>query len=120
MDSTDPPRPDPFDDVRAAFGRLGTSEKAAFVFEATFGTLGQALEETGRRVSAAIDDLDVDAWFRTPPRGPRPPRRPRPPRSATPPPRPDAPSGPITPEGPLGTPPADDLPLPDDPPPDAT
>lgn len=55
----------PFDDVREAFSDLETSEKAAFVFEATFATLGQALNETGRRVAEAIDDLDVDSWFRT-------------------------------------------------------
>ena len=41
--------PDPFDDVRDAFADLGTSEKAAFVLEATFETLSQALAETGRR-----------------------------------------------------------------------
>ena len=123
MDSSDPPRPNPFDDVRSAFGRLATSEKAAFVFEATFSTLGQALAETGRRVGTAIDDLDIDAWFRPPPRGPRPaqpPRPGRPPRPAPPPP----PPGPVPPEGPLGTPlvgdlPAGDLPA-DEPPPDAT
>ena len=114
MDSTDPPRPHPFDDVRAAFERLGTSEKAAFVFEATFGTIGQALEETGRRVGAAIDDLDIDAWFRTPPRAPWPPRPARPPAP------PEPPTSPMPPEGPLGTPPVDDLPIPDEPPPDAT
>lgn len=56
----------PFDDVREAFSDLDTSEKAAFVFEATFSTLGQALHETGRRVAEAIDDLDVDSWFRSP------------------------------------------------------
>ena len=113
MDSTDPPRPHAFDDVRRAFERLGTSEKAAFVFEATFATLGQALAETGRRAGAAIDELDIDAWFRPPPRPPGPRAR-RPPRPATP---PEPPSAPF--EGPLGTPPVDP-PLPDEPPPDAT
>lgn len=115
MAPTDPPRPDPFGDVRAAFERLGTSEKAAFTFEATFATIGQALAETGRRVAGAIDDLDVDAWFRPPP---RPPRQRKPPRPATPPP---PPAGPVPPDGPLGTPPVGDLPTPPDvPPPDAT
>ena len=55
---------DPFDSVRDAFEELGTSEKAAFVLEATFATLGQALAETGRRAASAIDDLDIDSWFR--------------------------------------------------------
>ena len=115
MDSTDPPRPHAFDDVRRAFERLGTSEKAAFVFEATFATLGQALAETGRRAGAAIDDLDIDAWFRPPPRSPGPRAR-RPHRPATP---PGPPSAPAPPEGPMGTPPVDP-PLPDEPPSDAT
>ena len=57
-------RPDPFDDVRDAFADLGTSEKAAFVLEATFETIGQALAETGRRAAAVLDDLDIDDWFR--------------------------------------------------------
>ena len=60
------PGPDPFDSVRDAFSGLGTSEKAAFVLEATFETIGQALAETGRRAAAAVDDLDIDSWFRTP------------------------------------------------------
>ena len=55
--------PDPFDDVRDAFADLGTSEKAAFVLEATFETLSQALAETARRAAAALDDLDIDSWF---------------------------------------------------------
>ncbi len=64
------PRPtkDPFDNVRDAFADLDTSEKAAFVLEATFSTLGQALAETGRRAASVLDDLDIDAWFTAPPR----------------------------------------------------
>ena len=80
MDS--PPRNDPFDDVRDAFSDLGTSEKAAFVFEATFDTIGQALAETGRRVAHAIDDLDIDSWFRAP----------HPPEDMAPPPPPPPPA----------------------------
>ena len=57
---------DPFDTVRDAFSDLGTSEKAAFVLEATFETLGQAISETGRRAASIIDDLDIDSWFRAP------------------------------------------------------
>ncbi|WP_412063333.1 hypothetical protein [Rubrivirga sp. IMCC45206] len=58
------PTPDPLDAVRDAFSDLGTSRKAAFVLEATFETLSQALAETGRRAAETIDDLDIDAWFR--------------------------------------------------------
>ena len=58
--------PDPFDSVRDAFAGLGTSEKAAFVLEATFQTLGQALAETGRRAASVLDDLDIDSWFQAP------------------------------------------------------
>ena len=57
---------DPFDSVRDAFSDLGTSEKAAFVLEATFETIGQALTETGRRAATILDDLDIDSWFRAP------------------------------------------------------
>ncbi|WP_412067793.1 hypothetical protein [Rubrivirga sp. IMCC43871] len=58
--------PDPLDAVRNAFSDLGTSRKAAFVLEATFETISQALAETGRRAAETIDDLDIDAWFREP------------------------------------------------------
>ncbi len=61
--ATVPPKPDPFESVREAFAGLGTSEKAAFVLEATFETLGQALSETGRRAATVLDDLDIDSWF---------------------------------------------------------
>lgn len=60
----DSTRRPPFDEVRAAFERLATPDKAAFVFEATFATLGQALSETGRRFSSAVSDLDLDSVFR--------------------------------------------------------
>ncbi len=59
------PRP-PIDDLRRAFERLATPDKAAFVLEATFDTIGQAIAETGRRVSTAVRDLDLDAIFRDP------------------------------------------------------
>ena len=88
--ATVPPKPDPFEDVRDAFESLGTSEKAAFVLEATFETLGQALAETGRRAATVLDDLDIDSWFQTrPPEdvGAPPPPAPPPPPAAPPPPR---------------------------------
>ncbi|MGB3541840.1 hypothetical protein [Rubrivirga sp.] len=50
--------------MRQAFEDLDTSEKAAFVLEATFETIAQALAETGRRAASTIDDLDIDSWFR--------------------------------------------------------
>ena len=59
------PRP-PVDELRRAFERLATPDKAAFVLEATFDTIGQAISETGRRVSNAVQDLDLDAIFRDP------------------------------------------------------
>ena len=86
----------PYESVREAFAGLRTSEKAAFAFEATFSALGQGLEEAGRRVATAIDDLDVESWFRPPPQGaaPRPPAPPPPappPAPKPPPPEPMAP-----------------------------
>jgi outer membrane biosynthesis protein TonB len=94
--ATAPPKPDPFDDVRDAFKSLGTSEKAAFVLEATFDTIGQALAETGRRAATVLDDLDIDDWFRArepedvgapppPPPAPPPPKTPPPPAAPPPP-----------------------------------
>ena len=77
MPTTPPPgasRPS-FDDVRSAFDRLGTSDKAAFVLEATFDTIGQAVAETGRRVADAVSSLDLDGFFRDP-------MRPAPPEAA--------------------------------------
>lgn len=59
----DSSRRPPFDEVRAAFERLATPDKAAFVFEATFETIGQAIAETGRRFSAAVSSLDLDSVF---------------------------------------------------------
>ncbi len=85
-------RPDPFDSVRDAFSDLGTSEKAAFVLEATFATLGQALAETGRRAAAVVDDLNIDAWFRTPPPRSTPRPAPTPTASPEPPPMPATPA----------------------------
>lgn len=68
--------------ARAAFDDLSTADKTAFVLEATFQTLGQAIGETGRHVSDALtdlSDLDVEAWFRPSP------SRPAPPATGTPP-----------------------------------
>ena len=109
------PTPDPFDRVRDEFASLGTSEKAAFVLEATFSTIGQALAETGRRAAETIESLNIDAWFTAPPasHGAPPPPEP-PPMAATPADiektaaRPDAPSAETPP--PKKTPGASDAP----------
>lgn len=51
------------DAARAAFDKLNTSEKSAFIFEATFNTIGQALEETGRRMADIFESVNVDDMF---------------------------------------------------------
>ncbi len=78
----------PLDDARAAFDPLTTSDKTAFVLQATFETIGQALAETGRTLSDTINAMDVDAWFRPPGAAPTDPP-PAPP--TTPPPVPKRP-----------------------------
>ncbi|HEX8298336.1 MAG TPA: hypothetical protein VF594_04180 [Rubricoccaceae bacterium] len=96
-----------FDDVRAAFDRLGTSDKAAFVLEATFGTIGQAVSETGRRVADAVSSLDLDGLFRDPLRPPSPDAAPpsTPPFDDEPPARPSrSRRNPGVPPGPDGPP----------------
>ena len=57
---------DPYDPVRDAFAGLSTAEKASFILEATFNTIGTAVIETGRRAATVLDDLDIDSWFRPP------------------------------------------------------
>lgn len=104
--ATVPPKPDPFDDVREAFSGLGTSEKAAFVLEATFETIGQALAETGRRAATVLDDLDIDSWFTAedfdapppPPAAPPPPSGPPPPKKTAGKPKASRPKAPKPPE----------------------
>lgn len=64
--------PDPREDARtqysktrAEFEKLGTQDKTAFVLEATFATLGQAIEDTGRQVADALDHIvnfDFGSW----------------------------------------------------------
>lgn len=53
-----------FKDLHDAFNNLSTPDKAAFVIEATFDTIGQALQETGRHVSDAFESLEKEDWFR--------------------------------------------------------
>lgn len=101
--ATAPPKPDPFENVREAFNTLGTSEKAAFVLEATFETLGQALSETGRRAATVVDDLDIDSWFQH--REPEDVGAPPPPPPAPPTPTPSTSSAPPPPVSKAPTPP---------------
>ena len=61
--------------ARAAFDKLDTQEKSAFIFEATFSTIGQALEETGRRVSEVVESFDLDDLFTAPPAHEPPPSK---------------------------------------------
>lgn len=75
------------DAARAAFDGLGTQDKTAFLFEAAFGTIGQAIQDTGRSVSDAIDRIDLDSLFREPAAPAAPPAAP-PSASAPPPPAP--------------------------------
>ena len=51
--------------TRAEFEKLGTQDKTAFVLEATFATIGQAIEETGRQVADVFDhvaNFDFGSW----------------------------------------------------------
>ncbi len=50
-----------FSEVRAAFENLETKDKAAFVLEAAFGTLGEAIEHAGRELSGMFEDLADEA-----------------------------------------------------------
>lgn len=51
--------------TRAEFEKLGTQDKTAFVLEATFATVGQAIEETGRQLADVLDhvaNFDFGSW----------------------------------------------------------
>lgn len=51
--------------TRAEFEKLGTQDKTAFVLEAVFTTVGQAIEETGRQVADVFDHVahfDFGTW----------------------------------------------------------
>lgn len=51
--------------TRTEFEKLGTQDKTAFVLEATFATIGQAIEETGRQVADVFDhvsNFDFGSW----------------------------------------------------------
>ena len=51
--------------TRAEFEKLGIQDKTAFVLEATFATIGRAIEEAGRQVADAFDyaaHFDFGPW----------------------------------------------------------
>ncbi|MEM8600622.1 MAG: hypothetical protein AAGF99_11940 [Bacteroidota bacterium] len=50
----------PFADVRAAFEKLATADKTAFIVEATVGTISSAIEETSQRVTDWFDAMDPE------------------------------------------------------------
>ena len=73
--------------VRDAFSKLDTQDKAAFVLEATFDTLGQALHDVGKSVGDAVDRMGredfFDDFFRRPMHAPEAPGAAEPPTSAS-------------------------------------
>jgi hypothetical protein len=53
--------------TRAEFEKLETQDKTTFVVEATFTTIGQAIEETGRQFADVLEraanfDFDFGSW----------------------------------------------------------
>lgn len=56
---------DPKSRARDAFADLPTPEKTAFVIEATFQTIGEALRETGQRLADVINEFDPESFFDT-------------------------------------------------------
>ncbi|HLT47520.1 MAG TPA: hypothetical protein VK002_09860 [Rubricoccaceae bacterium] len=52
-----------YEHVREAFARLDTQDKAAFVLEATFETVGQALRDVGQSVGDVIEKVGREDFF---------------------------------------------------------
>ena len=52
-----------YEHVREAFSRLETQDKAAFVLEATFDTVGQALRDVGQQVGDALEKVGKEDFF---------------------------------------------------------
>jgi hypothetical protein len=50
-----------YEEARAAFEKLVTQDKVAFVVEATFTTLGHAVEDLGRGLGDLFEGLARDA-----------------------------------------------------------
>lgn len=70
MPASQPPKSTPLDTAREAFEPLSTPDKTAFVFQATFDTIGQAISETGKAFADLIhqmgDSLGSEARTRPP------------------------------------------------------
>ena len=65
--------------TRDEFEKLGTQDRTAFVLEATFATLGQAIEDTGRQVADVFErvaNYDFGARPEAEPPSPNPARPP--------------------------------------------
>ena len=57
------PRSRAYDEARSAFDQLETEDKTAFVLEATFATIGQAIDETGRWFARTVENVtSEDFW----------------------------------------------------------
>lgn len=52
-----------FNDVRDAFKPLSTPDKATFVIEATFNTLGEAIRDAATQFGEAMESFDVEEVF---------------------------------------------------------
>ncbi|MDX1421176.1 MAG: hypothetical protein R3181_14520 [Rubricoccaceae bacterium] len=52
-----------YEHVREAFARLETQDKAAFVLEATFDTMGQALRDVGQSVGDTLEMMGREDFF---------------------------------------------------------
>lgn len=101
-----------YEHVREAFAKLETQDKAAFVLEATFDTVGQALRDVGQSVGDVIEKMGkedfFDDLFRTRARTPGAAEGAAP--DVTPPPTPPRPSGPRRTDTPPSTPSGENLP----------
>ena len=54
-----------YEAARAAFEALRAQDKAAFVFEAAFSAVGDALTQTGRGVAEAMEDVFSEDFWRS-------------------------------------------------------
>lgn len=50
-------------DARDAFRSLSTPDKAMFLIEASFNTLGEAIRDAAEQVSDVLESLDADDIF---------------------------------------------------------
>ncbi|HYE96346.1 MAG TPA: hypothetical protein VD962_09060 [Rubricoccaceae bacterium] len=64
MQSTDAGARAPYEQAREAFAALDTPDKVAFVLEATFDAVGQALRDTGRAFADAFDKVTSEDFFK--------------------------------------------------------